>query len=101
MGNFFRVTCPFLFILDTVAFFPIIRGKHSVQAVNKILNTTQLFNNEKTMHYSPEKLEASRDIVGEFATGEVLKDIVHVYDVSDRNCEVFNDIANEHLLITC
>ena len=24
MGNFFRVTCPFLFILDTVAFFPII-----------------------------------------------------------------------------
>ena len=43
MGNFFRVTCPFLFILDTVAFFPIIRGKHSVQAINKILNTTQLF----------------------------------------------------------
>ncbi|SDB33867.1 PEP/pyruvate-binding domain-containing protein [Butyrivibrio sp. INlla16] len=43
MGNFFRVTCPFLFILDTVAFFPIIRGKHSYHAVNKILNTTQLF----------------------------------------------------------
>jgi hypothetical protein len=43
MGNFFRVTCPFLFILDTVAFFPIIRGKHSVHAVGKILNTTQLF----------------------------------------------------------
>ncbi|MBQ6540272.1 MAG: phosphoenolpyruvate synthase [Oscillospiraceae bacterium] len=43
MGNFFRVTCPFLFILDTVAFFPIIRGKHSVHAINKILNTTQLF----------------------------------------------------------
>ena len=30
MGNFFRVTCPFLFVLDTVAFFPIIRGKHSM-----------------------------------------------------------------------
>ena len=43
MGNFFRVTCPFLFILDTVAFFPIIRGKHSFHAVEKILNTTQLF----------------------------------------------------------
>ncbi len=43
MGNFFRVTCPFLFILDTVAFFPIIRGKHSFHAINKILNTTQLF----------------------------------------------------------
>ena len=23
MGNFFRVTCPFLFVLDTVAFFPV------------------------------------------------------------------------------
>ncbi len=43
MGNFFRVTCPFLFILDTVAFFPIIRGKHSVDSINKILDTTQLF----------------------------------------------------------
>lgn len=43
MGNFFRVTCPFLFILDTVAFFPIIRGKHSFHAVEKISNTTQLF----------------------------------------------------------
>ena len=43
MGNFFRVTCPFLFILDTVAFFPLIRGKHSLQAVAKIRDTTQLF----------------------------------------------------------
>ena len=60
MGNFFRVTCPFLFILDTVAFFPIIRGRHSVQAVNKILNTTQLFfdvySDEKNIYVRPEKV---------------------------------------------
>ena len=43
MGNFFRVTCPFLFVLDTVAFFPIIRGRHSFSAITKIMNTTQLF----------------------------------------------------------
>lgn len=43
MGNFFRVTCPFLFILDTVAFFPLIRGRHSLQAIAKIKDTTQLF----------------------------------------------------------
>ena len=43
MGNFFRVTCPFLFILDTVAFFPIIRGRHSFGAITKISSTTQLF----------------------------------------------------------
>ncbi len=60
MGNFFRVTCPFLFILDTVAFFPVIRGKHSVQAINKILNTTQLFfdvySDEKNVYVRPEKV---------------------------------------------
>lgn len=43
MGNFFRVTCPFLFVLDTVAFFPIIRGRHSFSAIAKIMDTTQLF----------------------------------------------------------
>ncbi len=42
MGNFFKLTCPFLFQLDTVAFFPIIRGRHSNQAIAKIRETTQL-----------------------------------------------------------
>jgi hypothetical protein len=60
MGNFFRVTCPFLFILDTVAYFPIIRGKHSVQAINKILNTTQLFfdvySDDRNVYVRPEKV---------------------------------------------
>ena len=45
MGNFFKVTCPFLFKLDTVAFFPIIRGRHSYDAIAKIRETTQLFLN--------------------------------------------------------
>ena len=60
MGNFFKVTCPFLFILDTVAFFPIIRGKHSVHAINKILDTTQLFldvySDKRTVYVRPAKV---------------------------------------------
>lgn len=43
MGNFFRVTCPYLFELDTVAYFPMIRGRHSYDVVNVIRETTQLF----------------------------------------------------------
>lgn len=43
MGNFFRVTCPYLAQLDTVAYFPIIRGMHSFDAVSRIRETTQLF----------------------------------------------------------
>ncbi len=66
MGNFFRVTCPFLFILDTVAFFPIIRGKHSVHSINKILDTTQLFldvySDSRNIYVRPEKVwERSSD----------------------------------------
>ena len=45
MGNFFRVTCPYLFQLDTVAYFPILRGCHSFAAVAKIRDTTQLLLN--------------------------------------------------------
>ncbi len=54
MGNFFKVTCPFLFQLDTVAFFPIIRGRHSYDAIAKIRETTQLFLN--VYSNSPEEL---------------------------------------------
>ena len=43
MGDFFHLTCPFLFILDTVAFFPVLRGLHSDEAIETIRNTTQLF----------------------------------------------------------
>lgn len=60
MGNFFRVTCPFLFSLDTVAFFPIIHKKHSVNAINKISNTTQLFldvySDKKKIYVRPAKV---------------------------------------------
>ena len=43
MGNFFRVTCPYLFRLDTVAYFPVLRGIHSFDAIARIRDTTQLF----------------------------------------------------------
>ena len=43
MGNFFHLTCPYLFSLDTVAYFPVIRGRHSFAAIEQIRDTTQLF----------------------------------------------------------
>ena len=60
MGNFFRVTCPYLFELDTVAYFPLIRGRHSFDAVARIRDTTQLlldvFSNEKYVYLHPLKV---------------------------------------------
>lgn len=43
MGNFFRLTCPYLFELDTVAYFAIIRNKHSYETIARVRETTQLF----------------------------------------------------------
>ena len=77
-------------------------GSHIFQdLVEARILYTAVFNNEKTIHFEPERLTSSRDIVGEFDQSPALEGIVHVYDLSDRKCEVYNDIANEHLLITC
>jgi hypothetical protein len=58
MGDFFHLTCPFLFILDTVAFFPVIRGRHSFEAIEKIRETTQLFLD--VYPYSEDETDAAR-----------------------------------------
>ncbi|MBN1269054.1 MAG: PEP/pyruvate-binding domain-containing protein, partial [Kiritimatiellae bacterium] len=42
LANFFQVTCPFLFELDTVTYFALTRGKHAHGAVARIRDTTQL-----------------------------------------------------------
>ena len=83
MGNFFRVTCPYLFELDTVAYFPLIRGRHSFDAVARIRDTTQLlldvYSNEKYVYLHPLKVwnrysdkmflpHACRMATGQFST---------------------------------
>ncbi len=40
--NFFYVTCPYLFELNTIAYFAILRNRHSFRAVAGIRETTQL-----------------------------------------------------------
>ena len=77
-------------------------GSHIFQdLVEAEILYTAVFHNEKTIHFSPEKLSSSQDLVTEFVQSDLLKKIVHVYDVTDRKCAVYNDIANEHLVITC
>ncbi|PIS28620.1 phosphoenolpyruvate synthase [Candidatus Saganbacteria bacterium CG08_land_8_20_14_0_20_45_16] len=42
IGNFFMVTCPYLFKLDTIAYFAILRNSHSYKTIARIRETTQL-----------------------------------------------------------
>lgn len=42
LGNFFRLTCPYLYDLETVAYFTLLRNYHSFHATTPIRETTQL-----------------------------------------------------------
>jgi len=42
IGNFFKATCPYLFELDTVAYFAIMRNSHTYSTIAGIRETTQL-----------------------------------------------------------
>ncbi|MBT3295248.1 MAG: pyruvate, phosphate dikinase [Verrucomicrobia bacterium] len=43
LGNFFKLTCPYLFDLETLAYFGLFRNHHSARAIDPIRNTAQLF----------------------------------------------------------
>lgn len=60
VGNFFRVTCPYLFELDTVAYFALIRDRHSFRTIERIRDTTQVlidvYNHNDHFHIHPLKV---------------------------------------------
>lgn len=60
VGNFFRVTCPYLFDLRTVAYFALERGAHSFATIDRIRATTQLlldlYNREGVLYLHPLKV---------------------------------------------
>ena len=42
VADFFRVTCPYLYELDTIAYFALLRDHHSFDTIARIRETTQL-----------------------------------------------------------
>jgi hypothetical protein len=42
LGNFFVITCPYLYQLNTLAYFAILRNRHSFKTIARIRETTQL-----------------------------------------------------------
>jgi len=60
LANFFQITCPFLFELNTVAYFALTRGQHAHYAVARIRDTTQIlvdvYHAKDQMHIHPIKV---------------------------------------------
>jgi pyruvate,water dikinase len=60
LGNFFRLTCPYLYDFETVTYFVIMRNAHTTLAVNAIHNTAQIvidiYNKNKELFIHPLKV---------------------------------------------
>jgi len=61
LGNFFMLTCPYLYDLQTIAYFGLLRNYHSTHATGPISETTQLFldvfNHKKHLYVQPLKVQ--------------------------------------------
>ncbi len=61
LGNFFMVTCPYLYDLETVTYFALLRDGHSFDAVSSIRDTTQLlidvFRHKERLYVHPLKVD--------------------------------------------
>lgn len=61
LGNFFMVTCPYLYELETVTYFTLLRDHHSFDAVAAIRDTTQLlldvFRRDDDLYVHPLKVD--------------------------------------------
>jgi hypothetical protein len=60
IGNFFVITCPYLFQLNTVAYFGLLRNNHSFKTVARIRETTQVlldvYNTDADVYVHPLKV---------------------------------------------
>ncbi len=60
LANFFMITCPFLYRLDTIAYFAILRNRHISRTVESITNTAQVvidvFCNRSQLYVQPLKV---------------------------------------------
>jgi pyruvate, water dikinase len=61
LGNFFMLTCPYLYDIGAVAYFGLLQGFHSSEAVDPILRTTQIFSDvfryKEKLYVYPNKVQ--------------------------------------------
>ena len=77
-------------------------GSHMFQdLVEQDILYTAVFSGKEDTIFNPELFKGYDNITEKFKGGTELKDIVQVYNVSDKNVQIFNDLKTEHFLLTC
>ena len=73
-------------------------GSHIFQdLVEADILYTAVFANEKTLHFSPDKLVGHRDIIRDFAENKDDCEIIKAFDLKDCGCTLFYDLEKNHL----
>jgi len=79
MGNFFRLTCPRLFDLDTVTYFGVFRNRHAPAAIGVITDTTQfcidVFRCREKLYLRPIKVQHR---------SSASMNLIHAWEAGDR-----------------
>lgn len=61
LGNFFMLSCPFVYDMESIAYFPLLRGQHSHHATDPIGRTTQVmtevYRHRGVLYLQPMKVE--------------------------------------------
>jgi hypothetical protein len=61
LGNFFRLTCPYVYDQQSLAYFPLLRNRHSFHAVAPIADTTQIlldvYRHKHQLYIHPTKVQ--------------------------------------------
>ena len=91
MGNFFRLTCPRLFDLDTVTYFGVLRNTHAPAALQVITETTQflldVFRCHDRLHIRPVKVQhrsaAAMNLIHTWEEGDVFRPVADSGTVSE------------------
>ncbi len=79
LGNFFRLTCPRLFALDTVTYFSVFRNRHAHAAMGVIIDTTQflidVFRCRERLYLRPIKVKHH---------SAAAMNLIHAWEADDR-----------------
>jgi pyruvate, water dikinase len=61
LGNFFRLTCPYLYDFETATYFALLKDRHTAHAVNMIHTTAQVvidvYRHKKMLYVHPQKVD--------------------------------------------
>lgn len=91
MANFFRLTCPRLFDLDTVTYFGVFRNTHASSAMEVIIDTTQfqldVFRCRERLYIRPIKVQhrsaAAMNLIHAWENGDTFRPVADSGTVSE------------------